>query len=65
MTANQAAFPVAVMARVLGVSEVGFYAWRARAPSARHAADGALLARVQDVRGGDGGFTGRGEGERL
>ncbi len=49
MSANQAAFPVAVMARVLGVSKAGFYAWRERAQSARQVADGALLARVQDV----------------
>ncbi len=49
MSANQTAFPVAVMARVLGVSKAGFYAWRERAPSARQVADGALLARVQDV----------------
>ena len=51
MSANQAAFPVAVMARVLGVSKAGFYAWRERAPSARQVADGVLLARVQDVHG--------------
>ncbi len=51
MSANQAAFPVAVMARVLGVSKAGFYAWRELAPSARQVADGALLARVQDVHG--------------
>ena len=49
MSANQAAFPVALMARVLGVSKAGFYAWRERAPSGRQVADGALLARVQDV----------------
>ena len=49
MRANQAAFPVAVMARILGVSKAGFYAWCERAPSARQVADGALLARVQDV----------------
>lgn len=49
MSANQAVFHVAVMARVLGVSKAGFYAWRERAPSARQVADGALLARVQDV----------------
>ncbi len=49
MSANQAAFPLAVMARVLGVLNAGFYAWRERAPWARQVADGALLARVQDV----------------
>ena len=49
MSANQAAFPVSVMARVLGVSKAGFYAWRGRAPSARQGADGTLLARVQEV----------------
>ena len=27
MSANQAIFPVAAMARVLGVSKAGFYAW--------------------------------------
>ena len=30
MSANQASFPVAVMARVLGVSKAGFYAWLRR-----------------------------------
>ena len=50
MSANQAAFPAAVMARVLGVSKAGFYAWRERAPSARRTADAALLARVRDVQ---------------
>ena len=49
MSANQAVFPVAVMARVLGVSKAGFYAWRDRASSARQVADEALLGRVQDV----------------
>ena len=49
MSANQAAFPVAVMARVLGVSKAGFYAWRERAPSGRRKTDEALLARVREV----------------
>ncbi len=43
MSANQATFPVATMARVLGVSEAGYYAWRSRPPSAHALADAALL----------------------
>ena len=30
MSANQACFPVSTMARVLGVSKAGYYAWRHR-----------------------------------
>ena len=40
MSAHQALFPMAVVARVLGVSESGFHAWRRRQPSA-HALDDA------------------------
>ena len=72
MKANQALFPVRTMARVLGVSKAGFYAWSGRAPSARHMADGALLARVQDVHAASRGVYGaprvhaalRAQGER-
>jgi putative transposase len=49
MSANQASFPIAVMARVLGVSESGFHAWRQRPASAHAAADAALLKRVHTV----------------
>ena len=49
MSANQATFPIAVVARVLGVSESGFHAWRQRAASAHAAADAALLKRVRTV----------------
>ncbi len=49
MSANQADFPVAVMARVLGVSKAGYYAWRDRPPSARAEADAALLKRVRTI----------------
>jgi putative transposase len=49
MSANQAVFPIAVMARVLGVSIAGYYAWRRRAPSARAKADAALLKRIRTV----------------
>jgi hypothetical protein len=42
MSANQAIFPVADMARVLGVSKAGLYAWLHRPPSAHAEADAAL-----------------------
>ena len=49
MSANQAIFPVAAMARVLGVSKAGFYAWLHRPPSAHAEADAALLKRIKTV----------------
>ena len=49
MSTNQAFFPVALMARVLGVSKGGYYAWRHRPPSARAGADAALLKRIRTV----------------
>jgi putative transposase len=49
MSANQACFPVATMARVLGVSKAGYYAWIDRPPSAHAVADAALLKRVRTV----------------
>ncbi len=49
MSANQARFRVAAMARVLGVSPSGYYAWRRRPPSTRTQADAELKARVQSI----------------
>jgi putative transposase len=49
MSANQATFPIAVMARVLGVSESGFHAWRQRPSSARAVANKMLLKRVRTI----------------
>ena len=49
MSANQADFPIATMARVLGVSKAGYYAWTSRQPSARAMADIALLKRIRTV----------------
>ena len=52
MSANQACFPIAAMARVLGVSKAGYYAWLQRPPSARATADAALLKRIETVHAG-------------
>jgi len=49
MSANQAAFPIGVMARVLGVSEAGYYAWLCRPPSAHAQADAVLSRQVRTV----------------
>ena len=49
MSANQAEFPIATMAGVLGVSESGYHAWRSRPPSARAVEDKMLLKKVRTV----------------
>ena len=49
MSLNQAYFPVATMARVIGVSRAGFYAWRQRPPPLHAIADAALLRRMKTV----------------
>ena len=49
MNANQAIFPVSTMARILGVSKAGFYAWLQRPASAHAQADAALLKRIRTV----------------
>lgn len=49
MSANQACFPIATMARVLGVSKAGYHAWLHRPPSTHAVADEALLKWVRTV----------------
>jgi len=49
MTANQAIYPIETMAKTLGVSRSGFYAWNSREPSARSVADGDLIERVGKI----------------
>lgn len=50
MRANQASFPIVRMARLLGVSRTGYYAWLDRPLSARAEADAALLRRIRTVQ---------------
>ncbi len=49
MSTNQARFPIATMARVLGVSEAGYHAWLHRPLSAHAVADAVLLKRIRTV----------------
>jgi putative transposase len=49
MSANQAVFPIAAMARVLGVSESGYHAWRQRTPSVRAVNDELLMKKVRTI----------------
>ncbi len=49
MRAHQAEFRVTTMARVLGVSTRGFYAWLKRPRSAREKSDTALAERVRAI----------------
>jgi putative transposase len=58
MSANQAVFPIAAMARVLGISEAGYYAWRRRPPSARATSDAALLKRIRTIHAASRGTYG-------
>ncbi|SAL06382.1 transposase [Caballeronia calidae] len=58
MKANRAAWPIATMARLLGVSASGFYAWLERAPSKRACSDADLLARIRAIHAGSRGVYG-------
>lgn len=49
MSENQAAYPIATMCRLLGVSPSGYYAWTKRQPSRRAQADAALLTEIRAV----------------
>lgn len=49
MKANQAAFPIRAMCRVLGLSPSGYYAWLERPPSARALRDEELKERIKVI----------------
>jgi transposase InsO family protein len=49
MRAEKASFPVAAMARVLGVTRQGYYAFEKRAPSRRVRADAELCEHVRTI----------------
>ena len=73
MKANRAAFPLAAMCRVLGLSTSGYYGWLRRRPSARSRRDEALKFRIMEIRTGSRETYGRprihaalkAEGERV
>ncbi len=49
MMSNQAEFPIETMARSMGVSRSGFYAWQSREPSGRDIADRELTALIRQI----------------
>ena len=49
MSAHRAEFRIATMARVLGVSRSGYYAWRRRTPTVRVRKDEALLDEIRQI----------------
>jgi putative transposase len=51
-------FPIVTMARVLGVSEAGYYAWHKRPPSSHALADASLLKRVRTIHANSRGTYG-------
>lgn len=46
---NQAEFPIGIMARSMGISRSGFYAWQVREPCARNVADRALTELIHQI----------------
>ncbi len=50
--------PVSRLARVLGVSRAGYYAWQSRPPSQRAREDNALLKRIKTIHSETNGIYG-------
>ena len=55
MSENQAAYPIATMCRLLGVSPSGYYGWVKRRPSR---ADAALIADIREAHAASRGTYG-------
>ena len=55
---QKAAFPVAVLCRVDGVSRSGFYAWQERPPSLRALANRVLARKITEIHAGSGATYG-------
>jgi putative transposase len=55
---NQAAYPIATMCRLLGISTSGYYAWAKRTPSRRAREDAALLAEIRAAHAASHGTYG-------
>ena len=49
MKANRAAFPLAAMCRVLGLSPSGYYGWLRRPPSERSRRDEEVKVRIKGI----------------
>ena len=58
MSENQAAYPIATMCRLLGVSSSGYHAWVKRRPSRREETDGALMAEIRAAHAASRGTYG-------
>lgn len=58
MSANRARWPIVKMARLLGVSTSGFYAWRVREASHHTCSDAPLLARIRTLHASSRGKYG-------
>jgi putative transposase len=55
---NQAAYPIATMCRLLGVSPSGYYAWTKRTPSRRTQADAVVLSHIRAAHAASHGTYG-------
>ena len=58
MSENQAAYPIATMCRLLGVSSSGYYAWAKRKPSRRAQADTIVLSHIRAAHAASHGTYG-------